>query len=113
MNQIRLNAYHIMWLFVFFDLPTNTKIERSEASKFRKNLLTDGFNMMQYSVYNRHCASKENADVHVKRVKSFIPSKGLISIVNITDKQYGKIINFWGRKKAPPKKQKADQLMLF
>lgn len=43
---MRLNAYRIMWLFVFFDLPTSTKKERKKASKFRKNLLDDGFNIL-------------------------------------------------------------------
>jgi CRISPR-associated protein Cas2 len=66
MEQIRLNAYHIMWLFVFFDLPVTTKKERKLATGFRKNLLKDGFTMMQFSVYNRHCASKESAEVHMK-----------------------------------------------
>ena len=59
MSEVRLNAYHIMWLFVFFDLPTNTKTERRHAAQFRKALEKDGFTMMQYSVYVRHCASKE------------------------------------------------------
>ncbi len=66
--QTRLNAYRIMWLFVFFDLPTNTKKERKVASKFRKFLLNDGFTMMQYSVYIRHSASSESADVHQMRI---------------------------------------------
>jgi CRISPR-associated protein Cas2 len=98
MEQIRLNAYHIMWLFVFFDLPTSTKKERKAASGFRKSLLKDGFSMMQFSVYIRHCASKESADVHTKRVNSFIPEHGQVSILCITDKQYGNIVNFWGKK---------------
>ena len=93
----RLNAYRIMWLFVFFDLPTNTKKERAAAAKFRKNLEKDGFTMMQYSVYIRHCPSKENMDVHLKRVRMMVPDKGQISILNITDKQYGDIINIWGK----------------
>ena len=59
MSEVRLNAYRIMWLFVFFDLPTNTKTERRHAVQFRKALEKDGFTMMQYSVYVRHCASKE------------------------------------------------------
>lgn len=101
MSYSRLNAYHIMWLFVLFDLPTNTKTERKQASRFRKRLLNDGFTMMQYSVYTRHCASRESADVHIKRVKSFIPPKGQITILMITDKQYGQIINFWGMEKYP------------
>ena len=25
MTEYRLNAYHIMWMFVFFDLPVTTK----------------------------------------------------------------------------------------
>ena len=90
-----------MWLFVFFDLPVTTKNERRLATRFRKNLLKDGFSMMQFSVYNRHCASKESAEVHVKRVKSFIPQKGQVSILTVTDKQYGNICNFWGMKSNP------------
>ena len=43
MSENRLNAYHIMWLFVFFDLPTNTKKERKDAALFRKGLEKDGF----------------------------------------------------------------------
>ncbi len=112
MTQNRLNAYHIMWLFVFFDLPTNTKTERKYAAGFRKKLIKDGFSMMQYSVYNRHCASRESADVHIKRVKNFIKDYGQISIMTITDKQYGNIINFWGTKQNPlPETPK--QLELF
>lgn len=93
----RLNAYRIMWLFVFFDLPTNTKKERSAAARFRKDLERDGFTMMQFSVYIRHCPSRENMDVHLKRVRMMVPDKGQISILNITDKQYGDIINIWGK----------------
>ena len=112
MSFKRLNAYHIMWLFVFFDLPTNTKKERKYASGFRKKLIKDGFTMMQYSVYIRHCASRESADVHIKRVKNFIKDYGNISILCITDKQYGKILNFWGTK-AEPLPKSPIQLELF
>ena len=90
-----------MWLFVFFDLPVTAKKERRQAARFRKDLMGDGFGMMQFSVYNRHCASKESAEVHIKRVKSFMPEKGQVSILAVTDKQYGNIQNFWGKKSAP------------
>ncbi|MFN0033137.1 MAG: CRISPR-associated endonuclease Cas2 [Flavobacteriales bacterium] len=92
----KLNAYRIMWLFVFFDLPTHTKKERKAYARFRKDLQIDGFTMMQFSVYVRHCASPESADVHERRIRAFIPPKGHVSILRITDKQYGNIINFWG-----------------
>ena len=90
-----------MWLFVIFDLPTETKADRKAYSDFRKKIMNDGFTMMQYSVYVRHCPSGESADVHIKRVKTFLPDKGQVSIVQITDKQYGAIINYWGVKTVP------------
>lgn len=101
MTYTRLNAYRIMWLFVFFDLPVLTSKERKAAARFRKDIMKDGFTMMQFSVYIRHCPSGENADVHLKWVKKNIPEKGQISILRITDKQYGEIINYWGSKESP------------
>lgn len=97
MSFDRINAYRVMWLFVFFDLPTNTKKERKAYALFRKRLRKDGFTMLQYSVYIRHCPSGENADVHEKRVRKMLPPAGNISILRITDKQYGNILNFWGK----------------
>lgn len=96
MTELRLNAYHIMWLFVFFDLPVTTKKEMKAASLFRKNLEKDGFSMMQFSVYIRHCASKESMDVHVKRVKALLPESGKVSILCVTDKQFGNIYSSFG-----------------
>ena len=65
--------------------------------QFRKALEKDGFTMMQYSVYVRHCASKENMQVHIKRVRRSMPPTGFTSILAVTDKQYGDILNFWGK----------------
>mgnify|MGYP003950288523 CR=1 FL=1 len=89
-----------MWLFVFFDLPTETKKDRRNASQFRKNLLQDGFSMMQFSVYIRHCASSESADVHEKRINKLVPPFGKVSVLRITDKQFGMMEFFLGAKKA-------------
>lgn len=104
MSYERLNAYHIMWLFVMFDLPVITKKERKEAALFRKNLEKDGFVMHQFSVYIRFCGSLESAQVHIKRIKSFTPETGHVSILSITDKQYSNIVHIWGKieKKSKP-----------
>ena len=107
-----LNGYRIMWLFVFFDLPTETKKDRRNASQFRSNLLKDGFSMMQFSVYIRHCASSESADVHEKRIHQLLPPMGKVSILRITDKQFGNIMNFWGKAEVP-KAPQPTQLELF
>jgi len=97
-----LNHYTVMWLFVFFDLPVITKEQRHRAALFRRDLLKDGFGMIQYSVYARNCASGESAVVHINRIKSFVPQEGLVSIVKITDKQFGETINFVGKLSKPP-----------
>lgn len=99
MSHIVLNAYHIMWLFVFFDLPVMTKKQRKDAANFRKNLEKDGFSMLQFSVYIRHCPSKESMEVHIRRVKQIIPVSGRVSIVKITDKQFSDIVNFSGKER--------------
>ena len=93
----RLNAYRIMWVLVLFDLPTETKKDRKAYSRFRKNLMNDGFNMFQFSIYMRHCPSRENADVHIKRVKGILPEKGHVGIFQFTDKQFGMVELFYGR----------------
>jgi CRISPR-associated protein Cas2 len=96
---MRLNEYRIMWVMVLFDLPTDTKAERKAAFDFRTKMLKDGFTMFQFSIYLRHCPSRENAEVHIKRVKSFLPAKGHVGIMCITDKQFGDMEIFYCKEK--------------
>lgn len=107
-----LNAYRIMWVIVMFDLPTETKAERKAGTGFRKAMLADGFTMFQFSMYLRHCPSWENAEVHVKRVKKMLPSKGHVGILCITDKQFGMMEIFRGKELAEGP-QAAQQLEMF
>jgi len=86
-----------MWILVFFDLPTETKRDRKNYAKFRKQILSDGFAMFQFSIYIRHCNSKENADVHMKRVKGILPPKGHVGIMCVTDKQFSMLEIFRGK----------------
>ncbi len=99
MKTDRLNAYRVMWTLVMYDLPTETKKERKAASRFRKDLMQDGFSMFQFSMYVRHSASSENADVHKNRVRKLLPEHGKVGILQITDKQFGQIELFYGAKK--------------
>jgi len=108
----RFNAFRIMWVFVFFDLPTETAKDRKVATRFRKGLIQDGFAMFQFSIYLRHCPSRENAEVHKKRVKQMLPKNGRVGILTITDKQFGNMEIFFSQK--PEKKQPpSQQLELF
>lgn len=88
-----------MWVIVMFDLPTETKTDRKRYAKFRKQILDDGFAMFQFSMYIRHCSSRENAMVHTQRVKKILPEKGHIGILNITDKQFGMMEIYSGKEK--------------
>ena len=108
----RLNAYRIMWVLVFFDLPTETKKDRKVYAEFRKKLLQDGFSMFQFSIYLRHCPSMENAEVHKKRVVKSLPEKGHIGIITITDKQFGMMEIFMGKRKEE-NKSGPQQLEMF
>lgn len=101
-----------MWILAMFDLPVDTKKARKDYADFRKNLVQDGFTMIQYSVYIRHCASEENAQVHAKRVQSFLPPDGEVRLLIITDKQFERMQIFWGKMRKPTPPPPA-QLELF
>lgn len=98
---MRLNEYRILWVLVFFDLPTETQKDRKYASKFRKEMLQDGFSMFQFSIYLRHCSSRENAEVHIKRIKRMLPPKGHVGMMTVTDKQFGMMELFYGKEEKP------------
>lgn len=108
----RFSEYRVMWVLVLFDLPTETKRDRKAYAEFRKKLQRDGFTMFQFSIYIRHCASMENAEVHIRRVKSFLPEFGQVGILCITDKQFGNLEIFHGKKPQEPTAP-GQQLELF
>jgi CRISPR-associated protein Cas2 len=107
-----LSGYRFMWVLAMFDLPVDTKEARRQYTQFRKHLLEDGFTKMQFSVYIRHCASEENADVHTQRVERKIPPDGEIRVLVITDKQFERMRVFWGKRRKPPEQPPA-QLEFF
>jgi CRISPR-associated protein Cas2 len=81
----------ILWLFVFFDLPVGTKIERRAATRFRNFLKDDGYMMLQWSVYARVCRGEEAVDKHIQRVTKSLPSKGSVRALQVTDRQYARM----------------------
>lgn len=83
--------YRIMRVLVFFDLPSKTAAERKAYAAFRKNLLREGFLMVQESVYVRIATTRESAGFIESRVSSFVPEEGLVQSLIITEKQYASI----------------------
>ena len=114
MNQTfcHLSPYRIMWLFVMFDLPTGTKKERDHATRLRKRLLDMGFEMSQFSIYLKYCASTEKAEAISSQIQGILPPNGKVDILTITDKQFANIKRFHAKK--PIKNAaKPSQLHMF
>ena len=105
-------GYRSMWVVAMFDLPVVSEEARKAYQAFRKVLLKDGFLQMQFSVYARHCPSEENADVHENRVEINLPPDGEVRLVRLTDKQFGRMKVFYGKKRKPPEKS-PEQLAFF
>lgn len=101
-----------MWMVVMFDLPTETREDRHRYAKFRKMLLDNGYMMLQFSVYGRHCASDENADMHERRVIWGLPPQGQVRILRVTEKQFARMKTFYGKSLAETEKP-PEQLSFF
>lgn len=71
-----------------FDLPVETDVERRAYRTFRKNLIKEGFIMIQYSVYVRVCPNRDYARRLESRIQKFTPLEGNVRLLCVTEKQY-------------------------
>lgn len=101
-----MNVFREVRLFVIFDLPVKTSEETSQANKFRRQLLKEGFYMMQYSVYVRFCRNDTEYKKYLKRIKKIAPTtSGDIQMFHITEKQFQNMYTI-------SKKYKSDEDLL-
>ena len=111
-----VSPYSIMWLVVMFDLPVGNQREQRLATQFRNSLLELGFFRKQFSVYLRHCESMEKARRLADAVGQALVENGQVSIMFLTDRQYGMTKNYFGKVRKRSEKQEKDacgQLFLF
>lgn len=87
-----------MRLILFFDLPMITKEERRIYSKFRKYLISNGFTMLQFSVYAKIFPNRTSLFQYIEGLKRNLPNKGSIRIMTVTEKQYEKMFILVGGK---------------
>ena|SRR3972149_8224701 len=111
-SRLALSGYRPVWLFAMFDLPVKTQAQRRRYAQFRKLLLHDGFCRMQYSVYARYCPSEEAAAPHRDLVRAGLPDEGQVRVLAVTDRQFGKMENYVGKKRKGAE-EAPRQLMLF
>lgn len=84
-------SYRFMRVLVMFDLPSTTSADKREYRRFRKFLLKSGFIMQQESVYSKLALNTTAANSIVENVRKNKTSTGIIQMLVITEKQYGKM----------------------
>lgn len=89
-----------MRVIVFFDLPVETAAQRRVYTKFRKFLITNGFLMMQESVYVKLCLNASGVESTLKAVRKNKPRAGLVQLLTITEKQFASIEFIAGEKQS-------------
>lgn len=104
---------YFMRMIVFFDLPTKTKKNKKDYIRFRRFLLNDGFDMMQFSVYTRIIVGKYGEQQHYDRLKNHLPPEGSVRCITVTEKQYSNILFLVGKKTKQEEKVGNTQLLLF
>ena len=87
-----LSGYRLMWQFVMFDLPVQTKPQRHAATAFRKWLLDQGYEMSQFSVYIRLCVGKEQAARRTRDIRRAAPVTGTVQVLLVTDTQFAQMV---------------------
>jgi CRISPR-associated protein Cas2 len=102
-----------MRLLVFFDLPTMTKADKRAYTLFRRFLLQEGYDMLQWSIYGRLVNGADDAEKHLKRLASNLPQQGSIRYLQISEKQFAGMKILVGERSYQEKKVNINQMLLF
>ncbi|MFZ5589109.1 MAG: CRISPR-associated endonuclease Cas2 [Pseudomonadota bacterium] len=102
-----------MRLLVLFDLPVVTKAERRAYTIFRRFLVNDGYDMIQFSVYGRILNGNDALEKHYKRLVDNLPPDGSVRCLSITEKQFASMKLLVGLPLFQEKTVETDQMVLF
>ncbi len=90
--------YAAMRLLCFFDLPMETNQEKRVYRNFRKKLIANGFEMLQFSVYYRTCPNRSFAKKFYKRLEEDPLPDGNVRLLAVTEKQFSEMVLIIGGK---------------
>ena len=102
-----------MRLLVFFDLPVVTKAERRAYTAFRRFLVNDGYDMIQFSIYGRILNGSDAEEKHMRRLLVNLPPEGSIRALTVTEKQYASMKLLVGLPLFQEKQVNSSQIVLF
>lgn len=105
--------FEFMRLILFYDLPMISEREKHIYAKFRNKLLSNGYIMIQYSVYSKIFNNRDAAVNHVSKLKKDLPEKGSIRIMLVTEKQYSKMEILIGGKSKLETQITTDPLLIL
>ncbi len=77
-----------MRILCMFDLPTETQQDKKYYRVFRKELLANGFVMLQYSIYYRTVPNRSAAKKFEGTLKRITPPSGEIRLLYVSEKQF-------------------------
>ena len=80
-----------MRILIMFDLPTETAEDRKCYRDFRKGIMRNGFFMMQESIYCKMVLNESAKNNTVASIRKLSPSKGIVQILSVTEKQFQKM----------------------
>jgi len=77
-----------MRMLCLFDLPVDTASEKRQYRIFRKELIRNGFTMLQYSVYCRAIPNRSAGKRYENALKRFLPVHGEVRLISVSEKQF-------------------------
>lgn len=102
-----------MRILVFFDLPTLTKADKRAYTLFRRFLLQDGYDMLQWSVYSRIVNGEDDVKKHQQKLVKNLPKKGSVRCMKVSEKQYAAMDILVGTATVQEEKVSLQQVLLF
>lgn len=94
-----MSEYRSMRLLLLFDLPMVEDYEKKEYTNFRKELIKQGYFMIQFSVYMKCVNTQIKLESEIKKIYKYVPTNGNIRLIAITEKQYSNMEILLGKKK--------------
>lgn len=108
-----VSEYRYMRILLFFDLPMSTPTEVRRYTHFRKFLLSNGYIMVQFSVYSKILQNRDGVKWHMDFLKKHLPPDGSVISLSVTEKQYASMKLLVGSKLALDSKITSKKLLVF
>lgn len=71
--------------------PTNKHGTKTEYTKLRKFLLSDGYLRISEEVFMRITTNRKGAEKNLRRLEEYAPKTGIVRVFKMTEKQYENI----------------------